>query len=151
MAAFAAELLGQRDSLDMIINAAGGGYERTLGMYRVSRALMGALQRGGHGLLVNVPPSPQDADAPAFPYASSRLAFQRLSSALAFEARGTDISVLVACPGKRELIHAMADPDAGTWVENHHLFRPSDEDNLAMACEVALLLDDGPAPALQAG
>ena len=37
VAVFAADVLDQYPSLDMVINAAGGGYERTLGMYRVSR------------------------------------------------------------------------------------------------------------------
>src|ERR1044072_8964722 len=40
VAVLAADILQSYDSLDMIVNAAGGGYERTLGMYRVSRALI---------------------------------------------------------------------------------------------------------------
>ena len=32
---FAAEIMASYADLDMVINAAGGGYERTLGMYRV--------------------------------------------------------------------------------------------------------------------
>src|SRR5688572_19981797 len=34
---FAADILANFPELDLLINAAGGGYERTLGMYRVSR------------------------------------------------------------------------------------------------------------------
>ena len=41
---FAAEIMANYSGLDMVINAAGGGYERTLGMYRVSRALLPALR-----------------------------------------------------------------------------------------------------------
>ena len=139
VATFAAEVLSQHAALDMIINAAGGGYERTLGMYRVSRALLPALHRGTLKLLVNIPPAPQDADAPTFPYASSRLAFQRLSSALALEARGTSITVLIACPAKRQLTQALPDPTAGAWSDNCGLRQPDTEDLLTLAREVASL------------
>lgn len=141
VAAMADDLMGQFPSLDMIVNAAGGGYARTLGMYRVSRALIPALVRGTQKLLVNAPPSPRDAATPAFPYASSRLAFHRLSSALALEARGTGISVLIACPAKRRLIPVFRDPNAGTWADNSDLHRPSEDDMLSLAWQVASLLD----------
>jgi len=129
-------------SMDMVINAAGGGYARTLGMYRVSRALLPALGRGTNKLLVNVPPSPRDSDEPAFPYASSRLAFHRLSSALAFEARGTPISVYIACPAKHRLMPVAPDPNAGSWTESCDLRQPSDNDLTALAWQVAALLDE---------
>jgi len=94
VAVFAADILEQYPALDMVINAAGGGYERTLGMYRVSRALLPALRRGTHNnLLLNIPPADEDADTVIFPYASSVQAFHRLSAALAAETRGTAISV----------------------------------------------------------
>lgn len=139
VATFSAEVLSQYPALDMIINAAGGGYQRTLGMYRVSRALLPALHRGTLKLLVNIPPEPQDADTPTFPYASSRLAFQRLSSALALEARGTSVTVLNACPANRRLTHVFPDPNAGTWSDNRDLRRPDPEDVLALAQQVASL------------
>lgn len=151
VANFATDVLDRYASLDMVINAAGGGYARTLGMYRVSRALMPALRRGAHKLLVNVPPSPQDADTPTFPYASSRLAFHRLSSALALEARGTSIAVLIACPAKRRLMQVLPDPNAGTWAEACDLRRPSREDVLTLAWQVASLLDGNAASKRHAG
>ena len=129
-------------SIDMVINAAGGGYARTLGMYRVSRALMPALGRGVNKLLVNVPPSPRDSEEPAFPYASSRLAFHRLSSALAFEARGTPISVYIACPAKRRLMPVAPDPNAGSWTESCDIRQPSNNDLNALAWQIASLLDE---------
>jgi NAD(P)-dependent dehydrogenase (short-subunit alcohol dehydrogenase family) len=139
VAAFAAHLNAHYRAIDMVINAAGGGYQRTLGMYRVSRALLPALKRGTLKLLVNIPPSPRDADAPTFPYASSRLAFQRLSSALALEVRGTGIAVLIACAANRQLSHVFPDPDAGAWSDNCDLRRPDGEDMLALARQVAAL------------
>lgn len=147
----AAEVSDGFASLDMVINAAGGGYARTLGMYRVSRALMPVLLEGTHKLLVNVPPSPRDSDAPAFPYASSRLAFYRLSSALAFEARGTAIAVLIACPAKRRLTPVAPDPNAGTWAESYDLRRPSEDDMATLAWQVASLFDSQAAAQRHAG
>jgi NAD(P)-dependent dehydrogenase (short-subunit alcohol dehydrogenase family) len=151
VAEMAEQVRKQFGSLDMVINAAGGGYARTLGMYRVSRALIPALQRGGHQLLVNVPPSPQDAQAPAFPYASSRLAFHRLSAALAHEARGTPISVMIACPTKRQLVPVYPDPNAGTWADICDLRQPREEEVRTLASQVAALFDAHPVVRLSAG
>lgn len=151
VASLADEVLGRFASLDMVINAAGGGYARTLGMYRVSRALMPALLVGAHKLLINVPPSPRDSDAPAFPYASSRQAFHRLSSALAFEARETPVEVLIACPAKRRLMPVAPDPNAGTWAESCDLRRPSADDLATLAWQVASLLDGQMTARRQAG
>jgi NAD(P)-dependent dehydrogenase (short-subunit alcohol dehydrogenase family) len=146
VAAFAAEILKRYSSLDMVINAAGGGYERTLGTYRVSRALVPALVRGTHKILVNVPPSPEDGDAAIFPYASSRLAFHRLSSALAFETQGASITVLIANPTRRRLTQVLPDPNAGTWVETSDLGRPDRESVLTLAWQVASLIGRTAAP-----
>ena len=145
VATFAAELSKQYASLEMVINAAGGGYERTLGMYRMSRALMPMLRRGAHKLLVNVPPSPSDEEGAIFPYASSRLAFHRLSAALAFEARGTSVAVLIGCPRKRRISQVLPDPNAGSWVETCDLGRPNHEDVLTLAWQVASLVCHGTA------
>jgi len=144
-------LSGQFQSLDMLINAAGGGYARTLGMYRMSRALMPALRQGMHKLLVNAPPSGRDADVPAFPYASSRLAFHRLSSALAFEARGAPIHVWIACASRRRLVPVTPDPNAGSWADSCDAGGASDEDIETMARQVASLLDEQKAARRHAG
>lgn len=146
-----AEAIDQRGSLDMLINAAGGGYSRTLGMYRMSRALIPALQRSAHQLIVNVPPSPRDAGVPAFPYASSRLAFHRLSAALAHETRGTSIGVWIACPTKNQLIPVIPDPNAGTWVDSSDLRRPTGKELSRLAGQVAALFEHHPAVHRHAG
>ena len=115
VAIFAADILEQFPSLDMIVNAAGGGYERTLGMYRVSRALMPALKRGEQcNIIINVPPAGSDSEA-IFPYASSSQAFQRLSSALAMETRGSAVNILNACPKGGSISYVLPDANAWSW------------------------------------
>jgi NAD(P)-dependent dehydrogenase (short-subunit alcohol dehydrogenase family) len=113
VAVFAADIVESFGSIDLLINAAGGGYERTLGMYRISRALLPALRRGAHfKLLLNIAPE-EDPAVAIFPYASSDQAFQRLSAALAAETRGTGISVLVGCPATELVSQVAPDADAG--------------------------------------
>jgi NAD(P)-dependent dehydrogenase (short-subunit alcohol dehydrogenase family) len=113
VAVFASDIIESFHSIDLLINAAGGGYERTLGMYRVSRALLPALRRGPHyKLMLNIPPD-EDAGVAIFPYASSGQAFQRLSAALAAETKGTGVSVLIANPEASRISQVVPDPDAG--------------------------------------
>jgi NAD(P)-dependent dehydrogenase (short-subunit alcohol dehydrogenase family) len=113
VAVFAADIIETFRSLDLLINAAGGGYERTLGMYRVSRALLPALRRGPHfKLMLNIPPE-EDAGVAIFPYASSGQAFQRLSAALAAETRGTGVDVLIGNPETCRISQVVPDPNAG--------------------------------------
>lgn len=111
---FAAEALAAFPVMDLVINAAGGGYERTLGMYRVSRALFPALRNGrGHNLLVSIPPAEWHAQDAIFPYASSQQGFQRLCAALADEARGTPVRVLIGDPGDGRVRQVLPDRNAG--------------------------------------
>jgi NAD(P)-dependent dehydrogenase (short-subunit alcohol dehydrogenase family) len=113
VAVFAADIIETFRSLDLLINAAGGGYERTLGMYRVSRALLPALRRGPHfKLMLNIPPE-EDAGVAIFPYASSGQAFQRLSAALAAETKGTGVDVLIGNPETCRISQVVPDPNAG--------------------------------------
>jgi len=135
----ATEVLGRYSSFDMVINAAGGGYERTLGMYRVSRAIIPALCRGGYKLLVNIPPSLDEADTAIFPYASSRHAFYRLSAALALETRRASVAVMIGCPTTGRVTRVLPDPDAGTWVESCNI-RPLNPDGAqTLAWQIASL------------
>jgi len=142
VAVFAAEILERYPTLDMVINAAGGGYERTLGMYRVSRALLPALRRGTHNnLLLNIPPADKDADAAIFPYASSEQAFHRLSAALAAETRGTAISVLIGDPKTRRVSQVLPNPDAGTLADTCDIRRSEHVSDGALASQIASLID----------
>ena len=151
VAQFTAEVLSRYSSLDLVINGAGGGYQRTLGMYRVSRGLLPALQQGSHRLLLNIPPSDEEADAKIFPYASSRLAFQRLSAALAFETRGAPITVLVGCPTTRRLTRVLPDPNAGSWADVCPSGMASEEDVRTLAWRVASLVGRHAAPRRHVG
>ena len=121
VAVFAADIIESFPSLDLLINAAGGGYERTLGMYRISRALLPALRRGSHyKLMLNIPPE-DDPGVAIFPYASSGQAFQRLSAALAAETKGLGVSVLIGDPQMVRLSQVVADPDAGPRAASYAL------------------------------
>ena len=145
VAVFAADILKQYPSLDMVINAAGGGYERTLGMYRVSRALLPALRRGTcNNLLLNIPPAGEDADTAIFPYASSVQAFHRLSAALAAETRGTAISVLIGDPASRRVSQVLPDPDAGALADTSEVRRATESSIGTLASRVAALIDASP-------
>lgn len=143
VAILAAEIVDDFRSLDMVINAAGGGYERTLGMYRVSRALIPALRRGIHyKRLINVPPE-EDSAMSIFSYASSAQAFHRLSAALADETRGTGIAVLIGCPKSSSVTQVLPGANAARAIETGEL-RGGEQDNVgALASQVAALA--GPA------
>ena len=119
VAVFAADIIETFHSLDLLINAAGGGYERTLGMYRVSRALLPALRRGPHfKLMINIPPD-EDVGIAIFPYASSGQAFQRLSAALAAETKGTGVNVLIGNPLTCRISQVVPDPNAGSLAATY--------------------------------
>ena len=135
-----AEILDQYSALDMVINAAGGGYERTLGMYRVSRALLPALRQRSNTLLVSVPPSSDVGDTAIFPYASSGFAFHRLSAALAFETRGTTVSVLIGCPESGRVTQVLPDPNGGTWADSCKIRQPTPDGVRTLAWQVASLI-----------
>ena len=109
---FAAEIRSNFETLDVLINAAGTGFERTLGMYRVSNALLPALRNNpGRTFIFNVPPGEQPSAADIFPYAGSRQAFLRLCEVLADELRGSSVSVRVACQQRLQIgtVQAAAD------------------------------------------
>ena len=138
---FAADVLNRYPEIDMVINAAGGGYERTLGMYRVSRALLPALRKGRlQNILLNVPPSADDR-APIFPYASSQQAFHRLSAALAAETRGSSVRVLIGWPHTGHIAQVLPDRNAGAVAETSDLTRYANDVSGGLAAYIADLLD----------
>lgn len=139
---FAAEMLERFPELDMIINAAGGGYERTLGMYRVSRALLPALRKGRtHNILLNIPPTEEDAKAAIFPYASSHQAFQRLCAALAAETRGSSVRVLIGQPDTDHLTQVLPDKNAGFVADAFDVTRHANDERGGLAHHIAALFD----------
>ena len=139
---FAAEIAELFPSLDMIINAAGGGYERTLGMYRVSRALLPALRKGAsHNILLNIPPAEEDAEATIFPYASSQQAFQRLCAALAAETRGSSVRVLIGQPDNDHLTQVLPDRNAGSVADAFDITRHANDGRGGLAQHIATLFD----------
>ena len=139
---FAAEIMGSCPVIDVVINAAGGGYERTLGMYRVSRALMPALRAGKLcNILLNIPPAVEHAAEAIFPYASSQQAFQRLSAALAAETRGSSIKVLIGCPQAHDIFQVLPDTNARGWQDIHLSPGNVEEDERQLAQEIAALVE----------
>jgi len=149
VAVFAADIIESFHSLDLLINAAGGGYERTLGMYRVSRALMPALRHGPHlKLMVNIPPE-EEPNGAIFPYASSGQAFQRLSAALAAETKGTGIGVLIGDPKTARLSQVVPDPDAGSKAATYSV--PAKQQRGTLPSQIAELLEPGQWGHLKAG
>lgn len=139
---FAAEMLERIPELDMVINAAGGGYERTLGMYRVSRAFMPALRKGAlHNILLNIPPAQEDAKTAIFPYASSHQAFQRLCAALAAEARGSSVRVLIGHPETDHVSQVLPDCNAGFVADAIDVTRHANDEQGNLSLHIAALLD----------
>jgi NAD(P)-dependent dehydrogenase (short-subunit alcohol dehydrogenase family) len=102
VAVLAAEIDAKFASIDVLINVAGSGYVRTLGMMQMSRALLPILRRGtGRRLIVNVAPAGGMSRSAMFPYASSREGFQGLSDALGDQTRGSTIDVVSISPDIR--------------------------------------------------
>ncbi|HEU0310942.1 MAG TPA: SDR family NAD(P)-dependent oxidoreductase [Sphingomicrobium sp.] len=138
---FAADILAHFPELDMVINAAGGGYERTLGMYRVSRTFMSALRKGTvHNILLNIPPADKDEGQAIFPYASSKQAFQRLCAALAAETRGSSVRVLIGCPHSEHVSEVLPDPNAGLSADTFGISMVRAKDDSGLAAHIAALL-----------
>lgn len=78
--------------IDMLINAAGTGYVRTLGVMRASREFA-RRPRGRKAFIVNVAARPDREDGP-FSYAGSEVAFNRLADGLAKSIEGPRLRVL---------------------------------------------------------
>lgn len=99
---FAAKIADTFESFDVLINAAGSGYARALGMMRMSHALLPSIRRAtGNRFIFNIKPSEDVSPAEMlFHYASSRTGFARLSEALAEQTKGSAIHVETVTPNK---------------------------------------------------
>lgn len=78
--------------VDLLINAAGTGYVRTLGVMRASREFA-RRPRQGKAFIVNLAASP-DTGEWAFEYAGSEIAFSRLAEGLARAIENKELKVL---------------------------------------------------------
>ena len=108
-AIFADEIEQDFGSFDVLVNAAGNGFVRTLGMVRMSKALLPMLRRGdGARLIVNVAPGCELGPRhQLFQHAGSQSGFRTLSDALAAQTRGSSIGVVTTA----------ADPDPDVTAE----------------------------------
>jgi NAD(P)-dependent dehydrogenase (short-subunit alcohol dehydrogenase family) len=96
----AEEMRSLLPALDVVVNAAGRGYVRTLAMARVTQAMLPLLRKGsGRRLVFNIPSTGRFPDPDGmFPYASSLDGFQRLSAVLKEQTRGSGIEVVTIAP-----------------------------------------------------
>lgn len=100
---FAADLTHSGMAVNLLVNAGGGSYVRSLGMMRMSRALMPVLKRAdGEKLIVNL--APRAGAAPElFPRAGSLQSFCQLSEALASQTRGSTVRVVTVTASDPEV------------------------------------------------
>lgn len=101
VAIFAADVANRFPGVDVLINAAGDGYVRTLGMMRVTLAFLPAMRRQKTPKLIfNIAPDfePPEEGEPLFPNVASPRNFRRLSASLAIQARGSSVRVATIMP-----------------------------------------------------
>jgi len=112
----AEELRTLLSAIDVVVNAAGRGYVRTLAMARVTQAMLPLLRKGsGRRLVFNIPSTGRFPDSDGmFPYASSLDGFQRLSAVLKEQTRGSGIEVITLAPELVEARMAAPVPKDGT-------------------------------------
>ena len=101
VAIFADDVKTRFSNVDVLINAAGDGYVRTLGMMRITLAFLPAMRRAkSPKLIFNLAPNfeaPEQGD-PLFPNIGSPRNFRRLSASLALQARGSAVRVVTIVP-----------------------------------------------------
>lgn len=99
VAIFARTIERSFPSLDVLVNAAGRSYVRTLGTLRVSRALLPMMMKdGGPKDIVNIADMKVGLDTDPFPYAASIEAFQCLADAMAENMRLSNIMLTTVLP-----------------------------------------------------
>ena len=108
----AEELRTSAGRIDVLINGAGRGYVRTLAMAQLTQAMLPLLRKGsGRRLVFNIPSTGPFANGDGiFPYASSLEGFQRLSSVLKEQTRGSGIEVITVVPKLRSGLGSARSP-----------------------------------------
>lgn len=92
---FVEDLSNLFPSIDVLINAAGRGYVRSLAMAKMTRAVLPLLWRAnGERWIVNIECTKAAEPDTLFPYASSPPAFRTLSRMFEDQLRGSGIKVL---------------------------------------------------------
>ena len=136
VAALVSQVTAQFSGIDVLINAAGSGYVRSLGMVRATRALTPLLQAGGgRRLIVNIAPAGGFTSSDGmFPYAGSEEAFQRLSRAVAEQTRHPMITVVSIVP---RLTRRKTGADSGSTERPYRLERV---DEAATAARILALV-----------
>ena len=100
---FLAGILADFEVFDVLVNAAGTGHVRSMGMMRISLALMPALRRAqGEAVIFNIASGgTNEPGRCVFAYADTQSAFARLSEALSLNVRGSSVSVATIVPKPR--------------------------------------------------
>lgn len=101
VAIFAEELSSRFDGIDVLINAAGDGYVRSLGMMRITLVFLPSMRRERTPKHVfNIAPDfePAGQGDALFPNVSTPRNFRRLSASLAIQARGSAVRVATIMP-----------------------------------------------------
>lgn len=148
---FAADVLESFGNLRIVINAAGRGYVRALGMMRVCRGLLPGLRKGAGGkVIVNFAPRARLAsDAGLFPHAASYDAFVRLSEAIALQTLGSSIETVTVVPtrGPKPQLHdPLPELSAGRLIELERLASDAIGSLVLDLADDALRLDEDELP-----
>ncbi len=124
---FATELANLFPSIEVLINAAGRGYVRTLAMTRMTQAMLPLLRRAaGCRLVVNISSAGEFGTRDEiFPYASSLEAFDRLSERLRQQVRGMGVEVVNIAP------KLLPDNANSRWSDRLHELQQVDEQDMA--------------------
>lgn len=147
VAILAAEVIESGAVPDILVNAAGNGYVRTLGMVWLAHELLPAMRRAGDArLIVNLAPTRVD-ELPngQFPYATTPMAFHGLSEALAVQAKGSATRVMtVLGPDARRI--GIAEESHAILLDSHDAGRIAAESVRLLESERRNARPAAPAP-----
>ena len=128
------------ETLDVLINAAGSGFERTLGMYRVSNALLPALRNNpGRTFIFNVPPASNRRRRTSSLMLDRGRPFCGCARCLRTELRGSPVSVRVACQQRLQIGTVQAAADVEDY-DSAGAEGPVQDNAAALATRIASLI-----------